>query len=166
MRAAVGCRSLDATTMTTSTFQSCICRQTPTTNIHSYNRAPHTRLLLQIRSTTSTSSPSTHHIIHHGTKPSNQRAGTFPRSVKVGHLSSRSCRSGHSSYFSHSYLCLWRVAPDAKYPESARRRSIPQLLHTARAIRLGHVGRIPRFVSYLLPSSAPSKRLKIFEIQL
>lgn len=152
MRAAVGGRSLDATTMTMikpSTFQSCICRQTPTTNIHSYNRAPHTRLLLQIRSTTSTSSPSTHHIIHHGTKPSNQRAGTFPRSVKVGHLSSRSCRSSHSSYLSHSHLRLWRAAPDAKHPESARRRSIPQLLHTARAVRLGHMGRIPKYAFHL-----------------
>ena len=149
-----------------STFQSCICRQTPTTNIHSYNRAPHTRLLLQIRFTTSTSNSSTHHSIHHGTKPSNQRAGTFPRPVKVGYFSSRSCRPRHPGYLSLSYLRLWRAAPDAKHPESARRRSIPQLLHTARAIRLGHVGRIPRFVSYLLPSSAPSKRLKIFEIQL
>lgn len=98
-----------------------------------------------------------HHIIHHGTKSSNQRAGTIPRSIKVGHFSSRSCRPGHSSYFGHSYLCLWRAPPDAKHPKFARRCSIPQLLHTARAIRLGHMGRIPRYVSTSTTISAHRK---------
>ena len=149
MRAAVGGRSLD-TTMTMSTFHSYTLRQTiEPQNIHSYNRARLIRLFLphQTDVFNSSSINTSHHTTHHGTKPSNQRAGTFPRSVKVGHISSRSCRFDHPGYLGHSHLRLWRAAPDTKHPESARRCSIPQPLHTARAVRLGYLGRIPRYVS-------------------
>jgi hypothetical protein len=152
VRAAVGCRSLDATTMTTSTFQSWTCEQTKrpqtftqTLPSFTFTSAPDRLPQLRIHQT--------HHITHHGTNPSNQRAGTFPRSVKVGHISSRRRRSSHSSYLGHSHLRLWRIASDAKHAESARRRPIQQLLHPTRAIRLGHMGRIPRC---LFPHLCPS----------